>query len=64
MLDINFIRNNPEKIKESLKNRNKEHLVDISEVLSLDKEHAVLERKLQNLYNQRNNAAKNRNIEE
>ena len=64
MLDINFIRNNPEKVRESLKNRNKENLVDIYEVLSLDNEQTVLERKLQNLYNQRNNAAKSRNIEE
>ncbi len=64
MLDIKFIRSNPEKVKKSLKDRNKENLVDISEVLSLDKEQSKLENQLQNLYTQRNIAAKTHNQEE
>ncbi len=63
MLDIKIIRANPEKVKKSLRDRNKENLVDISEVLSLDKEQSKLENQLQDLYAKRKIAAKTRDQE-
>ena len=61
MLDIKFIRENPDKVREGAKNKNIN--VPIDEILRLDQEHRELSRILQELYTQRNRAAKERDIE-
>lgn len=61
MLDIKFIRENPEKVAEGAKNKNID--VDVEEILRLDKDHRELSQSLQELYTQRNRAAKERDIE-
>ena len=61
MLDIKFIRENPEKVKEGAKNKNID--VDVDEILRLDEEYRTLSQVLQELYAQRNRAAKERDVE-
>lgn len=61
MLDLKFIRENPEKVREGAKNKNIN--VPIDEILRLDEEYRELSRALQELYTQRNRAAKERDIE-
>lgn len=61
MLDLKFIRENPEKVAEAAASKNIN--VDIEEVLRLDEEVKELARQLQELYTQRNRAAKERDIE-
>lgn len=61
MLDIKFIRANPDKVRTGAKSKNIE--IDIDEILKLDKEVRTLSRTLQELYTQRNRAAKERDIE-
>lgn len=61
MLDINFIRENSEKIKEKSKSKNID--IDISVVLDLDKEHKQKLQEVQSLREERNKAAAARDIE-
>lgn len=61
MLDIKFIRENPDKVRQGAANKNIE--VPIEEILKLDSEYRELSRTLQELYTQRNRAAKERDIE-
>jgi seryl-tRNA synthetase len=61
MLDIKFIRENPEKIKEGAKNKGVN--VDVDEILQLDKEVSVLLTARQKLQEERNRAAKEKDIE-
>ena len=61
MLDIKFIRENPEKVREGAASKNIE--VPIEEILRLDEEYRELSRVLQELYAQRNRAAKEKDIE-
>lgn len=61
MLDINFIRENPEKVKEACGNKNIK--CDVDAVLSLDKEKRELITKSENLKAQQNKLGKD-NIEE
>jgi seryl-tRNA synthetase len=52
MLDIKFIRENPDKVKESIKNRNLK--LDIDELLKLDKEKRDMLVEVERLKNKRN----------
>lgn len=61
MLDIKFIRENSQKIKEVLKNRRAD--VNVEKLLKLDEEKRELNTKVDELRQQRNEAAKNRDIE-
>lgn len=61
MLDIKFIRENPEKVQNGAKAKNIN--VPIEEILRLDGEYRKLSRELQELYSQRNSAAKEKDIE-
>jgi seryl-tRNA synthetase len=61
MLDIKFIRENSEKVAEAAKSKNIN--VAVEEIIRLDGEVRVLSRSLQELYTQRNRAAKERDIE-
>ena len=61
MLDIKFIRENPEKVKEGAKNKGVE--TNIDEILQLDKEVSVLLTARQKLQEERNRAAKEKDIE-
>src|SRR3972149_6030822 len=61
MLDIKFIRENPDKVREGAAAKNIE--VPIEEILRLDEEYRELSRTLQELYTQRNRIAKERDIE-
>ena len=61
MLDIKFIRENPDKVSQGAKNKNIE--VPIEEILRLDEEYRELSHTLQELYAQRNRIAKERDIE-
>ena len=61
MLDLKFIRENAEKVQKSSKDKGID--VDIQELLRLDEEHRTLFSQVQNLYSQRNVAAKERNVE-
>ena len=69
MLDINFIRQNPQKVKEACEKKNVK--CDVDAVLSLDKEKRELMTKSENLKSQQNKLGKsfssaqdNKNIEE
>ncbi len=55
MLDMKFIRENPEKVKESLKNRNLK--LDIEDLLALDKQRRELLGEVEELKRQRNVAS-------
>jgi len=61
MLDIKFIRENPDKVRAGAKSKNIE--INIDEVLKLDEEVRTISRTLQELYTQRNRAAKERDVE-
>lgn len=61
MLDLKFIRENPEKVAEGAAAKKIE--VPVEEIIRLDEEVRVLARALQELYTQRNAAAKERDIE-
>ncbi|MBI4092194.1 MAG: serine--tRNA ligase [Candidatus Levybacteria bacterium] len=61
MLDIKFIRENPDKVRDGAASKNIE--VPIEEILRLDEEYRELSRTLQELYTQRNRAAKERDVE-
>ncbi|WP_243525729.1 hypothetical protein [Bacillus pseudomycoides] len=52
MLDINFIRRNPDLVQKAA--NNKGIAIDIQEVLQIDKERRVLLDKLNNYYAERN----------
>lgn len=64
MLDINFIRENPEKIKEDLKKRLFDKLDLVGKAISLDEEKRKLQTEIEDLRSQRNKAASEKNIEE
>lgn len=61
MLDINFIRENPDKTKQFLVDRNVD--INLDEFLKLDEEKRELNSKVDDLRQQRNIAAKEKNIE-
>ena len=61
MLDINFIRENPEKIKKACELKFVD--VDINELLKIDKERVELKKGLDELSRQKNEVAKARDIE-
>lgn len=61
MLDIKFIRENKDIVAAAVKNRNRE--VDLDELLALADTRKSLRQEIDNLNQQRNEAAKNRNIE-
>ncbi len=62
MLDIKFIRENKDIVAEAIKNKNRE--VDLDELLRLFEERKTLKQKIDELNQKRNEAARNRNIEE
>ena len=62
MLDIKFIKDNKEIVAEALKNKNRE--VDLDELLALFEERKALKQKIDEINAKRNEAARNRNIEE
>jgi len=61
MLDIKFIRENPEKVKKGI--ADKGFNVDINEIIELDKKTRQLQFEVQNLREERNKAAKEKNID-
>lgn len=61
MLDINFIRKNTDKIKQVLVDRNVN--IDLDEFLKIDEEKRELNSKVDNLRQQRNIVAKEKNVE-
>lgn len=61
MLDINYIRDNLEKIKKSIEARKAD--IDLDKLLSLDSERKQLISQVDELRSKRNDAAKNKNIE-
>lgn len=61
MLDIKFIRENPQKVKEGALAKNIE--VDVDELLSVDEEYRNLSTSLQELYAKRNRVSKEQDIE-
>ena len=62
MLDIKFIRENSEIVKEAVKN--KKVSVDVDQLLKLDEERRKLRTTIENLNQEKNEAAKNKNIEQ
>ena len=62
MLDIKFIRENPEKVQKAAKDKGIE--VDIDHILEIDSKFRELALKVQNLREKRNKVAKEQNIEE
>ncbi|HRN70206.1 MAG TPA: serine--tRNA ligase [Candidatus Woesebacteria bacterium] len=56
MLDINYIRENAEKVKQAAKNKNRK--VDIDTILKLDEERRELIQQAQNLREERNSVSK------
>lgn len=63
MLDINFIRNNPDVVQSAIQNKKKSTVLDVKQILELDKQKMDLEKDLQDLYNKRNIYAKEQNKE-
>ena len=61
MIDLKFLRENPEKVTEGAKSKNIE--IDISKILEVDTKFRELSIEVQNLRAERNVAAKNRDIE-
>src|SRR5258708_4280029 len=61
MLDINFIRNNQEKVKKAIEQ--KKAKVDFAKLLELDEKRRALTKELDGLRQQRNIAAEKRDIE-
>lgn len=64
MLDIKFIRENPEKVKEGLSKRNFRDVDLVEQVLKIDRERRKLISEIENLRTKRKKVAKERNIEE
>lgn len=64
MIDIQFIRDNPEKVKKGLKKRLFEKLDLVDKAISLDEEKRNLQVEIENIRAQRNRAASEKNIEE
>ncbi len=62
MLDIKFIRENPDLVREAAKN--KKVNVDIDQLLKLDEDRRKLKITIENLNQEKNEAAKNKNIEQ
>ena len=62
MLDINYIRENVEKVKEAAKNKNRK--VDIDAILKLDGERRELIQQIQKLREERNSVSKEKPSEE
>ena len=55
MIDINFLRNNPEKVKENIRKKFQDHkLVLVDEVLELDKKNRELKQQVDDLRAERN----------
>ncbi len=54
MLDINFIRENQDKVKEAIKHKQLEGTVDVDEVLALDKDYITLLQEVEELRASRN----------
>lgn len=61
MLDINFIRENSEKVKKAVLDKNSK--VDIDQILEVDQRRRELTVQIDSLRQQRNEASKNRDIE-
>lgn len=61
MIDLKFIRENPEKVKKSSLDKGIE--IDVDKILDLDAKYRSLSTKLQEIYAQRNAASKERDIE-
>ena len=61
MLDIKYIRENPEKVKEAAKNKKVD--VDVDALLSLDAERRTLQAKIDEINRLRNEASKTKDIE-
>lgn len=61
MVDIKFIRENPEKVREGAKHKGIE--IDVNHVLEIDERYRELTQVVQMLREERNEAAKNRDIE-
>jgi seryl-tRNA synthetase len=61
MLDIKFIRENPEKVQAAAKDKGVE--VDVNHLLEIDERHRELTQVVQVLREERNEAAKNRDID-
>ncbi len=61
MVDLKFLRENPEKVAEGARSKGVE--VDVQKIIGLDREYRELSSKIQELYAQRNSAAKERNID-
>lgn len=61
MLDLKFIRENPEKVQEGARSKGVE--VDVSQIIKLEEKQRNLLTEVQNLRAERNLAAKERNIE-
>lgn len=62
MLDIKFIKENKDIVAAAIKNKNRE--VDLDELLRLYEERKTLKQKIDEVNQRRNEAARNRNIEE
>ncbi len=60
MLDIKFIRENPEKVKKAAQNKNVK--VDIDKILSLDKKKIDLQTKVELLRKEKNQTAKKKDV--
>lgn len=61
MLDIKFIRENPEKIKQSAKDKGVD--LDVDKLLKVEEQYRNLNIEIQKLREERNKAAKERDIE-
>ena len=64
MLDINYIRENPKKVKSGLEKRLFKDIGLVDEIISLDEEKRKLQKEIENLRGERNKASIERNIEE
>lgn len=62
MLDVNFIRQNKEKVLQAAKNKNRE--INLDKIIELDEKRRVLITKSQNLREQRNKMARNKPTKE
>ena len=59
MLDMKFLRENPDQVKENIKKKFQDHKVKfVDEVLSLDKENRALKQKADDMRAQRNALSK------
>lgn len=61
MIDLKFLRENPDKVRDAARSKNVE--VDVQKIIELDGKLRNLSIEVQNLRAERNNAAKERNIE-